>query len=298
MSRVGDIGLRFDWDDGVVWIKGARLRNAADCDIMIRVLTILRGTMPGGEEPQPRPAAQTEPATPGSGAVVTPASVASVASAGEGSGQVSSPAPETPAAADEKAGETPPAGGAPTPPASPAPRRRRRDLQQEVARAHREHRDWPAVRIAEAIGAEPKHVRRAAARLEIVLPRGRRGPKSTQPSQDGQHDVSAPSVSPGPEPAPETLQTPVSATPAGNGSAVITKRFSVPRGTQFYLQDDSGLYLHQSVTRGRDGKPLMTSDRVYAWRDTQDRLLNVRRVMPEVASFREIIAEKQPARAA
>jgi hypothetical protein len=160
--------------------------------------------------------------------------------------------------------------------------------------------------IAALLGETPKRIRSNAnaggiklrrltpAELsEALKARPTRGPgKANEPAQDARPVASVAEAHASPERLPA-----IKPAPKPVGSVVITKATVRPRGTRFYLRDEAGLYLHQSLTL-RDGKPLMTDKAIYAWCDVESRILAVRRVMPEATQLREQVADKEQSRAA
>lgn len=264
------------------------------------------------EEPQPHPAVETEPVLPGTGAVATPASVDSVA-AGEvaataSPAPISAPAenPEPPkvfhadpprsgaatrkdaeaAAPGTEKAEVAPSAVEAAPPlsASTAPKPRRRLFGPEVARLHREHRDWTAAQIGAAMGATGKAVRRAAQAIGIMLPRARLGrvPKA----QERHEPVPAPEQPAEPERPPATTQTAEKDIPSGKGSAIIRKPIVHPRGAQFHLRNEAGEYLHFSGGA-------MTRERAWAWKGNERQLLSVRRAFAIASDLREQPIERE-----
>lgn len=130
-------------------------------------------------------------------------------------------------------------------------------------------------------------VRNNAHANKIKFAPGRRGRK---PSTEQRKPDPAPTPAPQAKPAPA-----VKSEPARPGSVIMHKAPVTPRGTRFYLRDDAGHYLHQSVQR-RDGKPLMTTEKAYAWCDVESRLVAVRRVLPETMTFEVVpFVKDQPA---
>ena len=217
--------------------------------------------------------AQTEP-TPGLS--VSDASLAAVESeaAAEGAHNPTSAAPTHEpddiatilTVAHEKAAAAPPAGGAAASPAPMPP-----TLKQLVGPLMDEHPEWTAAQIADAIDRPRGSV--AATMSVLRRERSSEAPKQAPPEPLAQV----------PEPVREVVRKPI----------------AYPKGSRFYLRDEAGNYLHQSVQVGRNGKPLMTSDRAYAWQGSESQLVAVRSKLPETMDMRvEPIVAQQPARAA
>lgn len=150
---------------------------------------------------------------------------------------------------------------------------RRVNLAGRVIELHRQHRDWPATRIAAELDCEPEYVRATASRKELILPSERgyvqdRKPASAHPPAPAPEPIQTPERPPAP------IRPPVASIPSGTGSAIVTKPMQrAPKGTRFYLRDDAGLFLHYGCEN-------MTSDKSYAWTGTADQLLACRQKYP------------------
>lgn len=144
-------------------------------------------------------------------------------------------------------------------------------LKQLVGPLMDEHPDWTAAQIADAIDRPRASV--AATMSVLRRERSSEAPKQAPPEPLAQV----------PEPVREVVRKPI----------------AYPKGSRFYLLDEAGNYLHESVQVGGDGKPLMTSGKDWAWRGTEQQLVAVRRELPGTMDMRvEPIVEQQAARAA
>lgn len=158
--------------------------------------------------------------------------------------------------------------------ASPAP-----TLTARIAALIAEHPDWSGNQIHKSmpgtkldsvkgiVSAMRRKAREAAAASQ-------KAPPPTEPKQP-----------------PASPRAPIASIPSGSGSAIVTKPMVRPKGTQFYLRNDAGEYLHCSCES-------MTGDRNYAWRGNEQHLVAVRRRFPLAQDLREQVIEKEQARAA
>jgi hypothetical protein len=94
-----------------------------------------------------------------------------------------------------------------------------------------------------------------------------------------------PPVSPEPAVEADEADQPPATTAPYRMAPKIAKR--APQG-RFYLRDQDGRYVHQSLQPSPTGPgPLMTSDRKWGWFDTMDRYRGAKKVWPQLSFMRK-----------
>lgn len=156
-----------------------------------------------------------------------------------------------------------------------------------VRQCHAENPTWPASKIAEATGVPRANIGGLARWAKLRLPSEDDYLRTIGELPPRQAQEPAPKPAPAPEPVPEPVLPPLPAV------VIAPEPLRLSPSTRFYLRDSLGRYLHQSLERSpTDNGPLMTSNRKWAWFDTEQRFKGAAKKWPEIEAFRKEVPQK------
>lgn len=151
-----------------------------------------------------------------------------------------------------------------------------------VRQCHAQNPTWPASKIAEATGVPKANVRGLARWAKLKVPS----------EADYQRSIGELPPLPETEPAPEPVPAP-DPRPAPVVVTAPAQPKSLSPSTRFYLRDSLGRYVHQSLECSpADNGPLTTSNRKWAWFDTEQRFKGAAKKWPEIEAFRKEVPQK------
>ncbi|WEJ60208.1 hypothetical protein [Devosia sp. FJ2-5-3] len=147
-----------------------------------------------------------------------------------------------------------------------------------VRQCHAQNPTWPASKIAEATGVPKANIRGLARWAKLSVPS----------EADYLRSTGELPLQPEPTPVPITVSQ---LAPVIVDAPVEPQRLSP--STRFYLRDSLGRYVHQSLECSpADNGPLMTSNRKWAWFDTEQRFKGAAKKWPEIEAFRKEVPQK------
>jgi len=168
------------------------------------------------------------------------------------------------------------------------------DLHDRVIAAYKAHPDWTNGRLAAHVGCAHSTVSSWVSPLRRAA-RAATAEALKTPTQPQHLDERAGPPTPRAEIKHHPAATPTySLKPAARVTLPNEPRRIVPThapkgagsGTRFFVRDDNGRYLHQSLDPSETGiGPLMTTNRKQAWHDTMERYRGAMKKWPELANM-------------